>query len=303
MAIAINRASVAKQLLPGLNAIFGLEYKSIDNEHTPLYDMETSERAYEEEVLQGLFSTAPQKTEGQAVEYDSASELWTARYEHITVALAFAITEEAFEDNLYDTFSKIRAKGLARAMANTKQVYAANLYNNGFSTTYPIGDGAAFFSASHPTQSAGLQSNTVSADLTEAALENALINISLTRDDRGILIGAQAKSLHIPPQLIFVAERLLKTPGRVGVADNDINAIRNMSMLPSGCFVNHRFTDANGWFIRTDVPNGSKHFVRASLKTSMEPDFDTGNQRFKARERYSFGVSNWRQWYGSNGST
>jgi hypothetical protein len=303
MAVAINRSNIAKQLLPGLNAIFGTEYNSIDNEHVPLFDVETSERAYEEEVLQSMFATAPQKMEGAAVEYDSASELWTARYTHITVALAFAITEEAFEDNLYDTFSKIRAKALGRSMANTKQVIGANVFNNGFSTSFNLGDGVPLFSASHPTQTAGLQSNTVSADLSEAALENALINISLFRDDRGILIGSQAQSLHIPPQLIFVAERILKTPGRVGVADNDINALRNMNMVPKGCFVNHRFTDSNAWFLRTDVPNGSKHFVRAKLYTKMEPDFDTGNQRFKARERYSFGVSQWRQWYGSNGST
>ena len=301
--MAINRANIAKQLVPGLNAIFALNYKSIDNEHTPLFEMEGSERAFEEEVLMTLFDTAPVKQEGAAVEYDTAQEGYTSRFTHETVALAFAITEEAIEDNLYDTFSKVRAKGLARAMANTKQVKAANIFNNGFNTSFPGGDGLPLFSASHPTRSAGVQSNTVSSDLSEAAIETALINIALTEDDRGILIGAGAKSLHIPPQLVYVACRILKSPLRQGTADNDVNALRDMGELPGGYTVNHRFTDTNAWFIKTDVPNGTKMFKRVGLNTAMEGDFDTGNMRYKARERYSFGFSDWRQWYGSNGSS
>lgn len=207
------------------------------------------------------------------------------------------------EDNLYDTFARVRAKALARAMANTKQVKAANVFNNGFSTAYPGGDGVPFFSASHPTIGAGNFSNTTAVDLSETGLENALINISLFKDDRGILIGTRGMGLHIPPQLQFVAERLLKSPGRVGTTDNDINALKNMSMLPSGYHINHRFTDSNAWFIKTDAPNGTKMFNRIPLQTKMEPDFDTGNLRFKARERYAFGFSDWRGFYGSSGAT
>lgn len=298
----LTRANIAKELLPGLNAIFGLEYKSIDNEHLPLFEMETSERAFEEEVLFSMFGTAPVKAEGAAVEYDSAQEGYTARYTHQTVALAFSVTEEAMEDNLYDTFSKVRAKGLARAMANTKQVISANTFNNGFNSVYSGGDGVPLFSASHPTIGAGNQSNTVSADMSESALENAVIAISLFKDDRGILIGSQSVSLHIPPQLQFVAERLLKTPGQVGTADNTINALKSTGYLSRGYFINHRFTDTNGWFIKTDVPNGTKFFTRVPVQTKMEPDFDTGNLRFKSRERYSVGWSNWRNWYGSAGA-
>ena len=312
--MAINRGNIAKQLLPGLNAVFGLEYGSIEDEHVPLFDTENSDRAFEEEVLFTGFGEAPTKSEGAAVQYDSATESFTSRYSHETVALAFAVTEEAMEDNLYDTFAKVRARGLARAMSTTKQVKAANVFNNGFSTSFPGGDGQPFFSNSHPVMS-GTQDNLLAAsDLSEATLETALIAIQQTKDDRDILIGARARSLHIPPNLQFTAEKILNStlstqigvnPGTAtnGATNlNDVNAIRSMSMLPSGYFVNHRFTDTNAYFIRTDVPNGAKMFVRAPLATKMEPDFDTGNLRFKARERYSFGFSDWRSYYGSAGS-
>lgn len=300
---SINRANIAKELLPGLNAIFGVEYNSIDNEHLDLFETDTSERAFEEEVLFSMFGTAPEKDEGAAVEYDSAQEGYTARYTHYTIALAFAITEEAMEDNLYDTFSKVRAKGLGRAMANTTQVNGANVFNNGFSASYPLGDGQPFFSASHPTTSAGSQSNTVSSDLAESSMESALTAISLFKDDRGILIGAQPVSLHVPPQLEFVSERLLKTPGRTSTPNNDINATRSIGYLSKGYFINHRFTDTNAWFIKTDVPNGAKYFLRVPVQTQMKEDFSTGNMRYKGRKRESFGVSNWRSFYGSAGST
>ena len=312
--MAINRGNIAKQLLPGLNAVFGLEYGSIEDEHVPLFEIENSDRAFEEEVLFTGFGEAPTKSEGAAVQYDSATESYTSRYSHDTVALAFAVTEEAMEDNLYDTFAKIRARGLARAMSTTKQVKAANVFNNGFSTSFPGGDGQPFFSNSHPVMS-GTQDNLLAAsDLSEATLETALIAIQQTKDDRDILIGARARSLHIPPNLQFTAEKILNStlstqigvnPGTAtnGATNlNDVNAIRSMSMLPSGYFVNHRFTDTNAYFIKTDVPNGAKMFVRAPLATKMEPDFDTGNLRFKARERYSFGFSDWRSYYGSAGS-
>ena len=301
--MAISRAQIAKQLVPGLNAIFGLTYKEVDNEHVPLYDMETSERAFEEEVLMTQFGTAPVKYEGAAIQYDDAQEAWTARYQHETIALGFAVTEEAMEDNLYDSLSKIKAKALARAMATTKQIKAADLFNNGFNAAKPIGDGQPLFSTSHPTLAAGVQGNRVSVDLAESAIEEAVIAVSLFKDDRDVLIGTKAKSLHIPPQLQFVATRLLDSPGQPGTTSNNINAMRSMSVLPGGVFVNHRFTDTNGWFIRTDAPNGSKMFSRVKLSTKMEGDFDTGNMRYKARERYSFGVSDWRQWYGSSGAS
>lgn len=300
---AISRSNISKQLLPGLNAIFGVEYGSVDNEHLPLFDIEKSERAFEEEVLWSGFGTAPVKNEGSAVDFDNAAEAWTSRYTMETIALAFAITEEAMEDNLYDTWAKVRAKGLARSMANTKQVKGANIFNNGFAAGYTGGDGQPLFSASHPTATAGNQSNTVAVDLSETGIENALINISLYKDDRGLLIGAQGESLHIPPQLQFIAERILKSPGRQGTADNDINAMRNMGLLPKSYTVNHRFTDTNAWFIRTNVPDGTKMFERVALATKMDEDFYTGNLLYKARERYAFGWSNWRQWYGSSGST
>ena len=312
--MAINRASIAKELLPGLNAIFGIEYGSVDDEHASLFETENSDRAFEEEVLFTGFGTAPTKGEGASVQYDQAQEGYTARYTHETVALAFAITEEAMEDNLYDTFSKLRARGLARAMANTKQVKASDVFNNGFSSSYLGGDGVALFSSSHPTLT-GNQSNIIgSSDLSESSLETGLIAISKVKDDRGILIGAQAVSLHVPTDLVFVADQILNstmsttigvnpTDTSVGATNlNDINSIRNQGMVPKGFFVNRRFTDTNNWFLKTDVPNGTKMFVRAALATKMEEDFDTGNLRFKARERYSFGWSDWRGFFGANPS-
>ena len=297
----INRAAISKELLPGLNAVFGMEYGEVNNEHEPLYEVENSDRSFEEEVLFTGFGTAPTKNEGAAVVYDDAGESFTARYTNETIALAFAITEEAMEDNLYDTFAKLRAKGLARAMANTKQVKAAKLYNEGFTTAQ--GDGVSLFNASHPTVGDGNQSNIgTAAAISEASLESAVIAIQKFKDDRGILIGSSAVSLHVPIDLMFTADVLLNTPGIVGSADNDINSIRNLGVFPSGYFVNRRFTDTNAFFIKTDVPNGSKMFNRTPLQTKMEPDFDTGNLRFKARERYSFGVSDWRGWFGNQGA-
>jgi hypothetical protein len=269
-----------------------------------LYVVENSDRAFEEEVLFTGFATAPTKSEGAAIQYDSAQENYTARYTAETVALAFAITEEAMEDNLYDTFSKVKSRSLARAMANTKQTKAANVFNNAFSTSYTGGDGQPLISDSHPTISDGDQDNDLdTVDLSETNLETALIAIQKTKDDRGILIGASAVCLHIDPTNQFNAERILNSPGRPGSANNDINAVNNMGLLPDGYYVNRRFTDTNAFYIKTDVPNGSKMFVRAPLQTKMEPDFDTGNMRFKARERYSFGWSDWRGWYGSAGSS
>jgi hypothetical protein len=311
--MAINRSSIAKELLPGLNAVFGIEYKDVDNEHAPLYAVEQSDRAFEEEVLFTGFGSAPVKSEGAAVQYDNAQEGYVSRYTAETVALAFAVTEEAMEDNLYDTFAKVRAKGLARAMANTKQVKAADVFNNGFSSSYLGGDGVALFSNAHPTVGAGNQSNTLGAtDLSESSLESALITISKAKDDRGILIGLQAVSLHVPSDLIYTADKILNstlstttaTNSTTGVTNvNDINALRNQGVLPKGFFVNRRFTDTNAWYIKTDCPNGTKMFVRSPLQTKMEPDFDTGNLRFKARERYSFGWSDWRGFYGASGSS
>ena len=306
--MAINRASISKELLPGLNAIFGMEYGEVNNELAPLYEIENSDRAFEEEVLFTSFGSAPTKGEGAAVSYDDAQESYTARYTAETVALAFAVTEEAMEDNLYDTFAKLRAKGLARAMANTKQVKAANVFNNGFTDT--IGDGQAFFSTSHPTVGDGNQSNLITAsDMSEATLETALTNVQKIKDDRGILIGASAVSLHIPVDSWAIADRILSSPGNTQTSlaaanpnMNAINATRHMGMLPEGYHINRRFTDTTSWFVKTDVPNGTKMFVRTPLQTKMEPDFDTGNLRFKARERYSFGVSDWRGWFGSQGS-
>ena len=307
--MAINRASIAKELLPGLNAVFGMEYGEVNNELEPLYEIENSDRAFEEEVLFTSFGSAPVKGEGASVTYDDAQESYTARYTAETVALAFAVTEEAMEDNLYDTFAKLRAKGLARAMANTKQVKAANVFNNGFSDT--IGDGAAFFSTAHPTVSDGNQSNLIAAsDLAESTLETALTNVQKIKDDRGILIGASAVSLHIPVDSWAIADRILSSPGNTSASGgqsanpniNAINAVRHLGMLPEGYHINRRFTDTTSWFVKTDVPNGTKMFVRSPLQTKMEPDFDTGNLRFKARERYSFGVSDWRGWAGSQGT-
>jgi len=307
--MAINRASISKELLPGLNAIFGMEYGEVNNELEPLYEIENSDRAFEEEVLFTSFGSAPVKGEGASVSYDDAQESYTARYTAETVALAFEVTEEAMEDNLYDTFAKLRAKGLARAMANTKQVKAANVFNNGFSDT--IGDGVAFFSASHPTVGDGVQSNLIAAsDISEATIETALTNVQKIKDDRGILIGASAVSLHIPVDSWAIADRILSSPGNTQASGgqaanpniNAINATRHLGMLPEGYHINRRFTDTTSWFVKTDVPNGTKMFVRSPLQTKMEPDFDTGNLRFKARERYSFGVSDWRGWAGSQGT-
>jgi len=297
--MAINRASIAFELLPGLNKIYGTAYAEVPIEHEPLFETESSERAFEEEVLWTGFGTAPIKEEGAAVQYDESREMWKSRYTHDTIALAFAFTEEAMEDNLYDTFSKVRSKGLGRAMAATKQIKAAAIFNNGFSSSYLGGDGVALFSSSHPTVGGGNQSNTATSDLSETALENELIQTSLIQDDRGILVGANAVLLAIPPQLQFVATRILKGTERTGTANRDINAIKNMGLLSQGYVINRRFTDAGGWFLKNDIGNCTKHFVRMKPSTKMEGDFDTGNLRFKARERYSFGWSEWRGWRGS----
>jgi len=302
--MAINRAQLVKELEPGLNALFGLEYDRYENEHTEIFDTENSDRAFEEEVMLSGFGQAPVKGEGSSVTYDTAQETFTARYSHETVALAFALTEEAIEDNLYDSLSSRYTKALARSMATTKQVKAANVLNNGFSNSFPGGDGKALMAADHPTLSGGDQSNepSVAADLNETSLENAMIDISKFVDERGIKVNVQARKLIIPPQLQFVAERVLKTPGRVGTSDNDINALKNMGMLPEGYTVNHYLTDTDAFFIKTDAPNGLKHFVRSPMSTGMEGDFETGNVRYKARERYSFGFSDWRGIYGSPGA-
>ena len=302
--MAINRAQLVKELEPGLNALFGLEYDRYENEHTEIFDTENSDRAFEEEVMLSGFGQAPVKGEGSSVTYDTAQETFTARYSHETVALAFALTEEAIEDNLYDSLSSRYTKALARSMATTKQVKAANVLNNGFSNSFPGGDGKALMAADHPTLSGGDQSNepSVAADLNETSLENAMIDISQFTDERGIKVNVQARKLIIPPQLQFVAERVLKTAGRVGTSDNDINALKNMGMLPEGYVVNHYLTDTDAFFIKTDAPNGLKHFVRSPMSTGMEGDFETGNVRYKARERYSFGFSDWRGIYGSPGA-
>tara|TARA_R110000851_G_scaffold114329_1_gene239500 strand:- start:6828 stop:7757 length:930 start_codon:yes stop_codon:yes gene_type:complete len=309
--MAINRSAISKQLLPGLNEVFGMEYGEVADEHKVLFETESSDRAFEEEVLFTGFGTAPTKDEGSSVSYDEAQEGYTARYTMETIALAFAITEEAMEDNLYDSFAKLRAKALARAMSNTKQVKAADVYNNAFSASYLGGDGVAMISNAHPTLS-GNQSNLIGAtDLSEAALETASIAISKTKDERNILIGASAKSLHIPSDLGFTAEQILRSPGTTtagnvastGFAQNNINAIMSMGTVPGGAFVNRRFSDTNAWFLKTDQSNGTKMFDRVGLQTKMEPDFDTGNIRYKCRERYAFGWSDWRQWFGASGSS
>ena len=314
--MAINRASIAKELLPGLNAVFGLEYGEVDNEHEPLFEVENSDRAFEEEVLFTGFGTAPVKAEGAAVTFDTASESYVARYVNETISLAFAVTEEAMEDNLYDTFAKLRARGLARAMANTKQVKGADIFNNGFvdSSNFHGGDGKPLFSATHPTLD-GNQSNLLAAaDLSFASLEAGLTAIQKIKDDRGILVGGSAISLHIAPDNWATANSLLNSTlipsagtvalgaGLVGPSGwNDVNSTRSMGMLPQGSHINRRFTDSDSWFVKTNVPNGAKMFVRAPLQTKMEPDFDTGNLRFRARERYSFGWSDWRGYFGNAG--
>tara|TARA_R110002126_G_scaffold34127_10_gene106096 strand:+ start:1011 stop:1916 length:906 start_codon:yes stop_codon:yes gene_type:complete len=301
--MAISRAQLLKELLPGLNALFGLEYAKYGEEHAQIFETESSDRSFEEETKLSGFSAAPVKNEGSAIEYDNAQEAWSARYVHETIAMGFSITEEAIEDNLYDSLSARYTKALARAMAYTKQVKAASILNNAFAgNTY--GDGQTLCSTAHPLVSGGTNSNrpTVSADLNETSLEAAVIAISQWTDERGLLIAAQPKKLIIPSALQFVATRLLDTEGRVGTADNDINAIRNNGSIPEGYSVNHYLTDTNAWFLMTDVPNGLKHFVRTPMSTSMDADFDTGNSRYKARERYSFGVSDPLGIYGSPGA-
>ena len=302
--MAISRSQLVKELEPGLNALFGLEYKRYENEHEEIFDKETSERAFEEEVMLSGFGNASVKAEGSGVSYDTAQETFTARYTHNTIALAFAITEEAIEDNLYDRLASRYTKALARSMANTKQITAANVINNGFSSTYPGGDGVALFSTAHPTISGTFQNTlTTQADLNETSLEQALIDIANLTDERGLKIAAQGEKLIIPTALQFTADRLMKSAGRVGTSDNDINAIRNMGMVPQGYVVNHFITDTNGWYVKTDVPNGMKYFERSPIRTSMEGDFETGNVRYKARERYSFGWSDPRGIYGSAGGS
>jgi hypothetical protein len=302
--MAISRAQLLKELLPGLNALFGMEYKRYGEEHKEIYETETSERSFEEETKLSGFSAAPVKNEGSAIRYDNAQEAWTARYNHETIAMGFAITEEAMEDNLYDSLSQRYTKALARAMAYTKQVKAAAILNSGFSGGPTYGDGQTLFSTAHPLVSGGTNSNTFStpADLNETSLEAAVIQIAGWTDERGLLIAAKPKKLIVPPQLMFVATRLLETELRVGTNDNDINAIKNNGSIPEGYTVNHYLTDPNAWFLTTDVPNGLKHFIRMPLSQSMDGDFDTGNARYKARERYSFGVSDPLGAFGSAGA-
>ncbi len=302
--MAISRAQLLKELLPGLNALFGLEYAKYGEEHKEIYETETSERSFEEETKLSGFSAAPVKNEGSAISYDNAQEAWTARYTHETIALGFSITEEAIEDNLYDSLSARYTKSLARAMAYTKEVKAAAVLNNGWASAVTYGDGQTLFSTAHPLVSGGTNSNTTSTgvDLNETSLENAVIQIAAWTDERSLLIAAKPRKLIVPPALMFVATRLLETELRVGTNDNDINAIKNNGSIPEGYTVNHFLTDTNAWFLTTDVPNGLKHFVRTPLQNSMDGDFDTGNVRYKARERYSFGVSDPLGIYGSQGA-
>ena len=302
--MAISRAQLAKELEPGLNALFGMEYARYENEHAEIFETEASDRAFEEEVLIVGFGNARDKSEGQGVAYDQASEGFTARYTHETVALAFSLTEEAVEDNLYDRLGARYTKALARSMAHTKQVKAANVLNNAFSSSFLGGDGKSIVATDHPLAGGGTFSNRPSAfsDLNETSLENALISISTFVDDRNMILALQGTKLVVPPQLQFVADRLLETPGRVETADNDINAIRNMGLLPQGYAVNHFLTDTDAFFVLTDCPDGFKHFERSPIATSMEGDFNTGNVRYKARERYSFGFSNPRAVFASQGA-
>ena len=302
--MAISRAQLLKELLPGLNALFGLEYARYGEEHKEIYEIESSERSFEEETKLSGFSAAPVKNEGQALQYDNAQEAWTARYTHETIALGFSLTEEAVEDNLYDSLSARYTKALARAMAYTKQVKAAAILNNGFNAAYTGGDGQSLFSSAHPLVSGGTNSNIPStpADLNETSLEAAVIQIAAWTDERGLLIAAKPRKLIVPAPLQFVATRLLETEQRVGTTDNDINALKNNGSIPEGYAINHFLTDTNAWFLTTDVPNGMKHFVRQSLVTSSDSDFDTGNMRYKARERYSFGWSDPLGMFGSAGA-
>ena len=302
--MAISRAQLLKELLPGLNALFGLEYKKYGEEHKEIFETETSERSFEEETKLSGFSAAPVKNEGSAIAYDNAQEAWTARYQHETIALGFSITEEAIEDNLYDRLSARYTKGLARAMAYTKQVKAATILNNAFSGGPTYGDGVVLCSASHPLVSGGTNSNTGgAADLNETSLEAAVIQIAGWTDERGLLIAAKPKKLVLPPALMFVGTRLLETELRVSTNNNDINALKNNGSIPGGYCINHFLTDTNAWFLTTDVPNGLKHFVRTPLANSMDGDFDTGNVRYKSRERYSFGASDPLGIFGASGSS
>lgn len=303
--MAISRAQLLKELLPGLNALFGLEYKKYENEDQAIYETETSERSFEEELKLSGFGTAPVKDEGSAIRYDNAQEVWTARYNHETIAMGFSITEEAMEDNLYDSLSSRYTKALARSMAYTKQVKAAYPLNNGFSGgSFTSGDGVTLFNTAHPLVSGGTNSNTQStpADLNETSLEAAVIQIAGWKDERGLLIAARPRKLIVPPNLMFVATRLLETELRTATADNDINAIKNNGTIPEGYSVNHYLTDTDSYYLITDVPNGMKHFVRTPLATSMDGDFDTGNVRYKSRERYSYGVSDPLGIWGSPGA-
>ena len=302
--MAISRAQLLKELLPGLNALFGLEYARYGEEHKEIYETETSERSFEEETKLSGFSAAPVKNEGQAIQYDNGQEAWTTRYNHETIALGFSITEEAIEDNLYDSLSGRYTKALARGMSYTKQVKAAAVVNNGFNSAYVGGDGVSLFNSAHPLVNGGTNSNTptTQVDLNETSLEAAVIQIAAWTDERGLLIAAKPKKLVIPPSLMFVAKRLLDTELRVATNNNDINAIKQMGAIPEGYTVNHFLTDPNAWFLTTDVPNGMKHFERTPLSQSMDGDFDTGNVRYKARERYSFGWSDPLGIWGSSGS-
>ena len=302
--MAISRAQMLKEHLPGLNALYGMEYKKYENEHTMLFETENSDRSFEEETKLSGFSAAPVKREGEGIQYDSAQEAYTSRYNHETIALGFSITEEAIEDNLYDSLSTRYTKALARAMAYTKQVKAASILNNAFDANYAGGDGVELISTAHPLVSGGVNANepATAADLNETSLENAVIEIAAWTDERGLLIAARPKKLIVPPSLMFVATRLLETEQRVGTADNDINALSNNGSIPGGYGVNHYLTDADAWFLTTDVPNGLKHFKRVAMSTKMEGDFDTGNVRYKARERYSFGWSDPLGIYGSPGA-
>ena len=303
--MAISRAQLAKELEPGLNALFGMSYDTYDREYEEIFSIEDSQRAFEEEVLITGFGSAPVKTEGQGVSFDTASEGFTARYTHDTIALAFSLTDEAVEDNLYDSLGRRYVKALARSMANTKEVKGADVLNNAFNTSFAGGDGQPLISTAHPLAGGGTLANraTTMADLNETSLEDSLIDISTFTDDRGLTISVRATKLVVPPQLVFVADRILNSQQRVGTADNDINAIRNTGVLPGGYTVNHYLTDPDAYFLLTSVTEsgeGLKMFQRTAMETSMEPDFSTGNIRYKARERYSFGFSDWRGLYGSN---
>ena len=301
--MAISRQQLAKELEPGLNALFGLEYKNYENQHAEIFDTENSDRAFEEEVMLSGFGNAQTKAEGSGVSFDDAQETFTSRYQHETIALAFAITEEAIEDNLYDRLASRYTKALARSMANTKQVKAAATLNNAFDSSFKGGDGKELCATDHPTLAGSFKNElSTSADLNETSLEQSMIDIAQMTDERGLKIAARGVKMIIPSELQFTAERLMKSQGRTGTADNDINAIASMGMVPQGYVVNHFLTDSDAFFIKTDVPNGLKMFVRAPIKTAMEGDFDTGNVRYKARERYSFGFSDPRGIFGSPGA-